>query len=643
MREPVLSTRSPRRIGVVDYSFRELDDPSEADYELPALENTLSYHANAVPLFTNVANPRTFYGARFFNQAVPLIDAEAPLVRSALPGNTKRSFDDLLGDMSGNVRASRPGTVSSITDDEIIIKTDDGEEDRYDIVQNFPFNRITGLTHTPRVEPGAHIDAGSLLARSNYTTDDGTLALGRNLRTAVIPFKGHSMDDAIVMSESAAQKLTSEHLITEAMDADGGVKIGKNHYTSLFPSKFKRSQLEDIGDDGVAKPGTILEEGDPIILATRPKTVSSINSALGNLSKVTRQARSNASLIWDHEHPGEVVDVAKTKKGYKVNVKAAFPMQEGDKGALRAGQKFTVSLILPDEEMPTDIDGNPMELLLNPQGIPSRVNPATPMEIILGKVAERMGKPINVPSVTDPDNPRQNYINELLEKAGIEDTEEVLIDPQTGKPLAGTVLTGNAYTMKLHHMAEKKLSGRGASAGYTIDDQPAKGSGESAQAKRLSGLERMAMMSSGAYANLREGSTLLGARNDEYWRSLRKGENPRPAGTPMVWEKFLALLEGAGMYAQNLGDGRLRLGPMTDAELSRRNPITITKPDTLNMRNMQPVEGGLFTPEMNIGGKWGAIDLPKPMPNPAYETSIRTLLDLSKKDFEAVLAGQKSL
>lgn len=768
---------------------------SDVDVEIISPSRLVGTHANVVPLFNNTQSARLFYGARFENQAMPLKYREAPLVQSLDPEDEQgRSFESKYGKRLGAryFDTDDEGTVSKITPDDIEITLKDGTKKKVDLYNNFQFNRKTQITNTPQVKVGDVVKRGDLLASSNYTDDKGTMALGINARVALVPYKGYSMDDAIVISDSFAKRMTSEHSYESELAKDGEIRFGKTHYTSLFPRQFTKEQLENLDDSGMVKPGTILHKGDPIMLATRPRAVSS-NTHLGKLGKTFRQMRSDAAEVWEHDYPGEVVDSVDGKKHARVFINASVPMQVGDKLiASRPGQKcyhrdtevFTdrgwvkicelspkdkvaalfnkhearfvspiayteydysgelygldtryaaylvtpnhrvwcckpggefkiqeaqeihrkrmvfmvgmalienssdepeiatadesnyykehytgkvyccqvpglgviltrfrgkvmwngnsiVAKIIPEEQMLRSLDGKPFEVLLNPLALPSRVNTATPYELQLGKLAAIEGKPINVAAFNKKGSSRLDEVLKELEKHGVSDTEEVF-DPVTNRKLEKPVTTGISYMYKLHHVVESKLSARGQGS-YDANEQPTKGGSESAQAKRMGGLETTALMAHGAYATLREGSTLRGQKNDNYWQLLRQGYRPPEPGRPFVWDKFRVLLNGAGYNAKDLGKGTLRLAPFTDKDLDSLNPLEVENGKLVNLSTLEPEKGGLFDPSIVAGNRWGKITLPHRLPNPAFEKQIQQLLGITNADMRKVISGQLTL
>lgn len=629
--------------GLRENKIVELED-GEADVELRSPSTFFSSHVNLIPLQNAVQGPRLFYGARFMNQAMPLEKPEAPLVQNMMDDGSGRSFDEHYGRSVGASFADDDDDEAEVvdaTDHGLTLKRKDGTTRNISLYKNFPFNRKTGLTATSKLKKGDKIAKGQILAHSNYTDENGTLAMGTNAKIGLVPYKGWSMDDAVVISDSFARKLSSDHSHTEEMDYDHDTKPGRNHFVSLFPDTFTKKQLAVMDDNGVVQPGTILQPGDPMILATRPKAFSSSSAQMGKLSKVMRQARSNATATWEEDEPGEVTDIAHTKNGVKIIVKSISPTKKGDKIVFRSGQKGIVSKVIADEHMPRTVGGEPLEVLLNPLGIPSRVNNSLIYELLMGKIARNQGSPIKTPAFNDKGTKRFEQVLKMLDDAGLSDVEEIF-DPMSNKKLENPVTVGDAYVLKLHHTAASKTSSR-SQGSYDLNEQPAKGGGEMAQSKRFSGLEVHSMLSAGAYKTLREGSTLRGQRNDEYWRQLRAGLNPHPPGEPFVWNKFRALLEGSGMTARTIGGGKQRLGPMTDHELESRKPIEVKNGKMVDMGTMEPEHGGLFDSALVGSDKWGKITLPHHVPNPAFENQIAKLLGLTKEKMRMVLAGKMDL
>lgn len=623
-------------------SIQEAED-KDVDIEIMSPTNLVGSHPNLVPFANNAQGARIFYASKFVNQVMPLKNPEAPLIQVNNP-QEKRSFESIMGERMGARlwRSDKGGTVKSIDKDKITVTDDAGEDHDVDLYNDFEFNRKTQITNRPVVKVGDKVQPNQLLAASNYTDDNGTLSMGKNARVALIPYKGWSMDDAVVVSESFANRMTSQHSYESSIQKDTDTVFGKNHYASVFPTKFTTKQLENIGDDGIVKAGTVLHKGDPILLATRPKQINSNAEHLGKLGKLFRSIRSDAAEVWEHEYPGYVTDSINGKKNAKAFITAEVPLTLGDKLVTsRPGQKSIVSKIVPDEQMVRSMDGTPFEVLINPLALPSRINTATLFELAMGKVANKQGKPIVIDSFQKKGESRLDGALKMLADAGLKSTEQVY-DPVTDKVLAQPVTTGMSYIYKLHHVVESKRSERGQGS-YTADFQPAKGGGENAQAKRLGGLEVTALLSKGGYNTLREASTIRGTQNDEYWATIRQGYKPADPGVPFVFNKFLALLNGAGMETQNRGNGVLRLKLFTDDDLKSKGPRLVKNGGMIKGDSLDGIDDGLFDKNLVAQNGWGYIPLKEPMINPAAESIILNLLQIKEKDLRRVLAGEITL
>jgi len=444
---------------------------NEVQFELPHFENAFSPLGNMVPLKSMVKGQRVAMASRMLTQALPLTNAEAPLVQSGLPGSGgARSFEEEYGRHLGAVHAGEHGgRVLGISDGGMDVQYADGRKDRVDLYHNFPFNRKTYIHNTPALKPGDTFKAGQLLAKSNYTDHTGAAALGANFRVAYTPWKGYNFEDAQVISETAAKRLSSDHMYHHEVMVDDKHKMGKKNFISLFPGKFDRETLASLDDDGIIKPGTKIEHGQPLILAAREN-----DRADNKVHKKKQAGHNDQSVVWQHHDSGVVTDVVRGKDGPVVLVKSSSQMQVGDKLSGRYGDKGVISAVVPDHQMPHDRNGKPYEILLNPLGVISRTNPAQMVEAQLGKIAALTGKRYKLEDFGSIKDLNQFTIDELR-KHGLTSTEDI-VDPATGSKIPG-VHTGNRFFMKLHHTAESKGQGRGG-GGYGMDETPSKG-GES--------------------------------------------------------------------------------------------------------------------------------------------------------------------
>jgi DNA-directed RNA polymerase beta subunit len=338
-------------------------DRGDVDFWMKDSSHMFSVGSNLVPMISSTLGPRLLMGGKFYNQALPIKDPEAPLVQS-LTDDGESSFEELYGTKVGALRSEVAGRVVKVTDDEVHIKTPKGIE-KVELYNNFPLNRKTTLHNTPQVKPGDTVKPGDLIASSNVTDAKGTLALGKNLSVAYMPWQGMNTDDAVVISESAAKRMSSEHLFSKKIDNEDAIQRDRSGFVSLYPSKYNKTQLANIGPDGVIRPGMVVQKGDPLILAVKERRVSDIHRG-------QKPGFIDSSEEWDHEAPGFVTDVAQTNKGVRLTVKAYQPMQVGDKLVGRFGDKGVISKVVPDGEMPVREDDTPIDVILNPVGVVSR-------------------------------------------------------------------------------------------------------------------------------------------------------------------------------------------------------------------------------------------------------------------------------
>lgn len=602
---------------------------NEVDFELPKTSQMFTASSNMTPMVSGIKGGRLLMGAKYVIQSLPLQNPEAPLVQNLVGDDSDESFDEKLGIRVGALRARDRGVVTDIGKDYVQVRYADGTKENHELYQNFPFNRKTFLHNTPVVKIGDQLKPGQLLAKSNYTDDKGTVAMGSNLRVAYMPYKGLNYEDAVVISETAAKRMSSEHMYQHEVEGDPTIMTGRKSYVSIFPSQFNKQQLSTIDSKGLAKIGTVVKYGDPLILSMNKSKPSAVHRG-------HKPMFSDNAVTWNHESEGVVTDVDKTKGGgYNVTVKAYMPAREGDKLAGRYGDKGVIAKIIPDDQMIHDKEGNPYHILLNPLGIISRGNPSQVHEALLGKIARKRGKPYKVPGFSD--DSMVDFVKKELQDAGMKDTEDVF-DPTTGRKVKN-ILTGDRFIYKLHHTAESKGRGRDVGA-YTSEGLPAKG-GEFG-AKRISNMEINALLSHGATEVLRDAQVIRGQRNDEFWRAFRLGLTPPSPKTPFVYDKFLAHLQGAGINIKKDGE-RMQLFAMTDKDVDKLSSGALTTSKTVGGDALDEIEGGLFDRGItggHGGAKWSHIKLSEPIPNPIMEEPIRRLLNLTQNQYEQWIGGK---
>jgi len=617
--------------GKIDYVTRD-----KIDYTLPDFSAAFSPLANLVP-FTAATKPgRVAMGSRYMTQALPVVNAEAPWVQSGIPGRPDQSYEDEYGKHMGAVKADKGGRVLAAGPDAIKVRYDDGTEDEIELYNHHPFNRKTYIHQTAAVKPGDVFKPGQPLATSNYTDKTGATALGLNMKVAYFPYKGLNFEDAQVISETAARRLTSEHMYQHDLEVTPKHKTGLKPYIALFGGKYDKKTLSKLGEDGVIRVGEQVEYGQPLVLAAKER-----DRAVNKLHKKRQPGYTDDSITWKHHDPGVVTDVVWGKTGPVVLVKAASPAQVGDKLSGRYGDKGVIAAIVPDHQMPHDKDGNPFEVLLSPDGIITRTNPSQKIESALGKIAAKTGKPIKVPDF-DNVSDLEDWAEKELRKHGLRGSEDV-VWPEKGVRVPD-VGTGYRFMMKLHHTAESKGQGRDSGA-YSTDETPAKG-GETGS-KRLALLDVNALLSHGATETLRDAGAVRGQKNEDLLMQFMSGLTPGAPRVPMVYEKFINQLKAAGTNVVRDGH-QLRIMALTNKDVATlAGDREVRSGDTVHFdHDLRPVKGGLFDEHLtggHNGRKWAHIKLPEPMPNPVMEEPIRRVLGLTGKEFEAVLRGEHEL
>ncbi len=456
-------SKSPYVIGVRNEEV-DLVPRKDVEYWGPPGSQAFSPLSDAVPRLQSSKGQRNAMGGRMLTQALALKDAEAPLVRT-VDEETGKDYVTTFGTKFGAVRPTKPGRVLAVTEDGIDVQYHDGEKETLPLYRHMPFNRKSLITQTPLVAAGSSFAPGQLLARSNYTDKDGTLAVGKNLKTGYMPWAGYNHNDAVVMSESGAKKLSSEHAYQHELEVDPRTRTGKRNFVDIYPGRFSRAQLDQVGDDGVIKVGAKVAQGQPLIVAARENV-----HAPNRVHRRKEKGFTDASVVWDHQDEGEVVKVAQGKSGPVVVVRSFQPTKEADKIAGLYGDKGVIAKIVPDHLMPHDADGEPFELLLSDQGLISRTNAAQALELGLSKIAKKTGRPYLLKDFDDATD-AVDHLKGELQKNGLEFAEEVYDPVTNARP---KIAAGHRYVMKLHHTAESKGQARSGGS-YNADDVPAKG------------------------------------------------------------------------------------------------------------------------------------------------------------------------
>ena len=442
--------------GIVSYVPR-----NKIDYYSTRADEMLSLAANTIPYVSGIKEMRAMLGSKHFASTVPLDNPEVPWVSVKDP-DTGGRIESKIGALMGLRKADKPGVVTAVRKDRIDVQYKDGSKGSFELYQDFPNNQKGFINSTPLVKAGEQFDKGKILARTNYTNDEGDVANGVNLRTAFVSWNGMNYEDAKVISDYAAQKLSSTTMYKTALDLDSSIKMGKANYLGMRPGEYTKEQLDTLGNDGLVKVGTKVSKGDPLYVGVRILPPSPGSFGKRQFEDITE--------TWQHDHPGIVTDVVQTKKGLKVFVKASAPVEEGDKLSNFAGMKGVVAAIIPRDKMPKDENGDPIDVLESPLGIISRTNSAFSTVMLLSEIARKRKQPYFV------DNFPAEDINEFAlneaKKYNVSPTR-TLTDPETGRKIKN-VQVGSVFVYKQKHMSEGKESARGTS-GYNAEDIPSRG------------------------------------------------------------------------------------------------------------------------------------------------------------------------
>jgi hypothetical protein len=616
-------------------AFKKVDELHPDHLSFPSSRDLFSMPSNLITGLSGVSGGRILLGAKASLQSIPLTKRERPLVESS-DVRDKESTQEKFGKHYLSVTASHPGVIESIDKDTIHVKDNDGKNKIYQLYHNFNLGRKSFITHESQVKVGDKVHTGDVLATSNYTDKHGNMALGTNLTTAIMPFRSDNFEDAYAVSESGAKKLEAEQMIKFHVEKKFGIDTGKDKFVALFPNKYTNTQISNIDSDGIVKTGTKLQAGDPVILAFSPRALKSTDLALGKLSKILKHAFKDNSEIWDYEHGGEVVEVAKSGDLVTIHVKTTRSLLPGDKIGSIFGAKG-VATIIPDSQTPTGADGKPIDIMLNSMSITSRVAPALAVTLGLGKLAQKQNKTIKMDQFRK-DSAIKNVID-VLKKNNINDTEQ-LYDPTTGRHIEAVV--GPLYYNRLTHISEDKLSTRSQGTGYSFDNQPSKTAGESS--KRIGNLGTTALLSHDVKHVLEDIGTVKGTKNDEFWRALKLGQTPPSPKVPFIFNKFIASLQAAGINVNKEGNV-FNILPLTDKDTTALSNGPINKPTMFKPHQDEMVHevGGLFDPNKVgiLGDKFNHIDLTNPIPNPISEDYLRKLLGVTKVKYnDLVVSGE---
>jgi DNA-directed RNA polymerase subunit beta len=558
-----------RKGGEVDYVTAD-----EIDYMDVSPKQIVSMAAALIPFLEHDDANRALMGANMQRQAVPLLRAEAPLIGTGV--EFRAAID--AGDV---VMAEKAGRVDSVSADDIVVRETDGHLRTYRLQKFRRSNQGTCMNHKPVVATGQSVKRGQVIA-DGPSTDQGELALGKNMLVAFMPWEGHNYEDAIVISERLVKEdvLTSIHIEEHEVDARD-TKLGAEEITRDIPN-VSEEILKDLDDRGIVRIGAEVDPGDYLVGKVTPKGETELTPEERLLRAIfgekAREVR-DTSLKVPHGETGKVIGVRVFTRDdgdelppgvnqlVRVYVAQKRKISDGDKLAGRHGNKGVIAKVLPEGDMPFLPDGTPVDLILNPLGVPSRMNLGQVLETHLGWAAQagfkQNGRTNQGPVwISTPvfDGARENEIKDVLGNTLPNDDGQtlvdehgkaVLLDGRSGEPFEEPVTVGYIYIMKLLHLVDDKIHARSTGPYSMITQQPLGGKAQFG-GQRFGEMEVWALEAYGSSYALQE---LLTIKSDDVlgrvkvYEAIVKGENIPEPGIP---ESFKVLIKEMQSLALNV-------------------------------------------------------------------------------------------
>jgi DNA-directed RNA polymerase subunit beta len=546
--------------------------PANADFMDVSPKQIVSVSAALIPFLEHDDANRALMGSNMQRQAVPVVRPQAPIIGT---GIEYRAAKD-----SGQVVLARAsGTVRSVSAAEIWVEENASDAFRYKLQKFVRTNQGTCFNQRPLVKVGDQVEEGQVLADS-YSTDNGELALGQNILVAFMPWEGGNYEDAIILSERLVQddRFTSIHIEKYECEARD-TKLGPEEITRDIPNVGEEA-LADLDENGIVYIGAEVGPQDILVGKITPKGETELTAEERLLRAIfgekAREVKDSSLRLPSGEH-GKVVDVAVfsrenndellpgVNKMIRVAVAQKRKISVGDKMAGRHGNKGVIAKILPIEDMPFLPDGKPVDIVLNPLGVPSRMNIGQILETHLGWAAEALGLHVATPVF---DGAREPAIKKALKEAGLPESGKVdLRDGRTGKTFEQDITVGYIYMMKLHHLVEDKIHARSTGPYSLITQQPLGGKAQFG-GQRFGEMEVWALEAYGAAYILQE---LLTVKSDDVmgrvqtYEAIVKGEDIQPPGVPESFKVLIKELQSLGLSVEVLNDNEEEIRFIEDA------------------------------------------------------------------------------
>ncbi len=550
-----------------------------------------------IPFLENDDANRALMGSNMQRQAVPLLMPEAPVVGTGM--EYKAAHDSGVV-----VVAHEDATVIYVAADKVVTEDASGIRHTYKLIKFKRSNQGTCINQRPIVNVGDKVKVGDVLA-DGASTEHGEIALGRNILIGFMTWEGYNYEDAVLISEKLVKDdvYTSIHIEeheTEARDT----KLGKEEITRDIPN-VGEDALSDLDERGIIRIGAEVRSGDILVGKVTPKGETELTAEERLLRAIfgekAREVR-DTSLRVPHGEGGVIVDVKIFTRENKdelapgvnelvrVYIAQKRKISVGDKMAGRHGNKGVISRILPEEDMPFLPDGTPLQIVLNPLGVPSRMNIGQVLELHLGMAAKTLGWHIATPVF---DGASEQDIKDLLVKAGKDpDGKTVLYDGRTGLPFENRVSVGYMYYLKLHHLVDDKIHARSTGPYSLVTQQPLGGKAQFG-GQRFGEMEVWALEAYGAANTLQE---ILTVKSDDIvgrvktYEAIVKGENVPEPGVPESFKVLIKELQSLGLDIKVLSDTNeeIQIGEMIDDDDT--TPIDVNMSGLEDVPDMAPME-----------------------------------------------------
>ena len=521
--------------------------PMRVDYMDVSPRQVMSIATAMIPFLENDDANRALMGSNMQRQAVPLLMPESPIVGTGMEYKAAR-------DSGVCILAKEGGVVDKVSATEIVIKNDEHKKDKYKLIKYTRSNQGTCVNQRPIVSEGERVEKGDIIA-DGPSTKNGEIGLGRNILIGFMTWEGYNYEDAILLNEQLVKDdiFTSIHIEEYEIEARE-TKLGPEEITRDIPNVGEDS-LRDLDERGIIRIGAEVGAGDILVGKVTPKGETELTAEERLLRAIfgekAREVR-DTSLKVPHGEYGIIVDVKVFTRAngddmppgvtqiVRCYIAQKRKISVGDKMAGRHGNKGVISRILPEEDMPFLPDGTPLQIVLNPLGVPSRMNIGQVLEVHLGYAAKALGWKIATPVF---DGATEEDIVEALEKAGLDKTGKTLLyDGRTGEPFDNPVTVGYMHYLKLAHLVDDKIHARSTGPYSLVTQQPLGGKAQFG-GQRFGEMEVWALEAYGAAYTLQE---ILTVKSDDVvgrvktYEAIVKGENVPEPGVP---ESFKVLIK----------------------------------------------------------------------------------------------------